>query len=268
MPSYKKHYPDRWLSPDHLKDENGNPRPVTLTIKSVTEEEAFNPTSKQNETRWAASFPGREIMMLLNKTQCEALAEISGSEDTDDWRSLRVTLTAVRAPNGKRTIKIVAAPPKQTPVHGRAEEAPVHGQPVHGQPQPAPVHGRAQEPLVHGDPDPKSDEFNLRPGAEDEDGLFFSVSNLIDNMKTLHATSTGPMSEKQFDFIVGQLRNFGNKDGQQLLSGLVGRECTVENPAGEAAGRYLWELLREDTPKPNERRALRDYCDTFKPKRK
>ena len=116
MPSFKDFFPDKWLKASVI---NGyRPRVV---IESVTVEQVFNPRSKKHERKLAIKFHKKDLLLLLNKTQCNALASICRTEDYDKWAGFEVVLSTTKAPNGADTIVISPVPdapatPKATPV--------------------------------------------------------------------------------------------------------------------------------------------------------
>lgn len=107
MASYKDLFPDKWLKAEHLQG-----RSVVVSIVGVGLETMFNPTSKRQEKRLVAEFHGKKLRLILNKTNCIALASIANSEDYTAWRGHQITLSPAVAPNGKPTITISGAPVK------------------------------------------------------------------------------------------------------------------------------------------------------------
>ena len=53
---------------------------------------------------------GRRKKLILNKTQCEEIADITGSEAFADWIGRRITLAPGQSHNHKPTIKITPPP--------------------------------------------------------------------------------------------------------------------------------------------------------------
>lgn len=98
-------YPSEWLKPDDL-----NGRSCILAIQTVTLEELHNPRTNKKGLKAVLDF-GRSKRLVLNKTQCQAIADIAQSERFEDWPSTRLTLAPGRAHNGKPTIIITPAPP-------------------------------------------------------------------------------------------------------------------------------------------------------------
>ena len=93
-------YPSPWLHADDLQG-----RTVTVTVARVTIEDVRQ-RDGTTETRAVLSFVGKRKRLICNKTQCEALAESTGSEAFADWGRATVTLRPGTAPNGKPTIVI------------------------------------------------------------------------------------------------------------------------------------------------------------------
>ncbi len=108
-------YPSRWLKADDL-----NGRSFTLTIHTISIEELHNPRNNKKELNAVLNF-GRTKRLILNKTQCRAIADIAQSERFADWVNVRVTLCPGRAHNGKPTIIISLAPAPETAVSDEEE---------------------------------------------------------------------------------------------------------------------------------------------------
>lgn len=107
MPSIKDLWPDKWLRAEDLQDR----KPI-VTIERVTVEDLFNPRSKRTEPRLILSFWGKQKRMPLNKTQAQAVADISGEDDYMLWVGRQVVLSAGIAPNRAATIVISPVPDK------------------------------------------------------------------------------------------------------------------------------------------------------------
>ena len=104
-------YPDKWLKAADL-----NNKPVTVTIKSAIPEQFYNKQERCDEWKVVLDF-GRTKRLILNKTQCEALTAITGTETFTRWTGTQITLKPSRAHNGKPTINISttqARPEKKT----------------------------------------------------------------------------------------------------------------------------------------------------------
>ena len=97
-------YPDKWLRPSDL-----GKRSVIVTVEACTIEEVHSTIDRESQQRAILDF-GRTKRLILNKTQCQAMTQITDSETFHDWPGHRIQLTPARARNGKATIHISAAP--------------------------------------------------------------------------------------------------------------------------------------------------------------
>lgn len=101
--SYADLYPSKYLKAKHL-----NGKSYVLTIES---------TSVEKVRQFDGSYAWKVILHLyetnklfiLNKTQCKAMVELTGSEQFDKWVGHRINLSPKQAPNGKPTIGISKA---------------------------------------------------------------------------------------------------------------------------------------------------------------
>lgn len=275
MPSYHEVYPEKWLKPEHL---GGKARVVTIT--RVFLEPIFNPQTRKQEQRLAASLSNTDKLLAINKTNAAEIEKITGTDDYDFWSGTRIRLSPGRAHNGKATILISEVPVSQQPtpvpaesvVHGRPQEAPVHGREgstVHGQQE-------AERPLMHGREgaaaveefssaiaDPKSAGDRKQPSESNGDEVFFSPADLAALIRKLNQESAEPMTEKQMDYIKDQLARFSGKsveDAHKMLEVLVGREITASNPPGVQVGKFLYDILRADSTNPTMTEVLRNFC--------
>jgi hypothetical protein len=96
-------YPPKWVK---AADLGGHA--VTVKISDVTVESFRLPDGTQRASAVLA-FEGRTKRLILNKTQCKQLAEITGSERFEEWVGRSVSLAPATAQNGKPTIAIRAA---------------------------------------------------------------------------------------------------------------------------------------------------------------
>lgn len=83
---------------------------MTVVIQRAEIQNLYNPRTKRSERRFVLSFEGKDLKMVLNKTQCMAIVALSGEDDSDGWSGLAVELSPARAPNGRPTIRIGPAP--------------------------------------------------------------------------------------------------------------------------------------------------------------
>ena len=93
-------YPDRWLKARHLGG-----KAVTVKIAGVSVEELRLPDGSKKIAAILA-FPKTDKRLILNKTQCQAMIAVTGTERLGEWAGHSITLAPATAPNGKDTIKI------------------------------------------------------------------------------------------------------------------------------------------------------------------
>jgi hypothetical protein len=104
-----KMFPRKYFKSDDFK----NDRRLTLTVSEVVPEIIKGENGE--EERWVAYFEDEDRGLVLNVTNARSLEEFSGTDDSDDWIGLRVTLFATRVDfAGKRVsgIRIDPAPSK------------------------------------------------------------------------------------------------------------------------------------------------------------
>lgn len=107
-------FPSPWLSPDDLPAA-----PVVMVVSAAELIEVYSIFEKGNVWKLAISFEtikGQRAAkrLICNKTQAEAMAELSGTEEFARWPGLAVTLGRGIAHNRKPTT-IVTPAPKATP---------------------------------------------------------------------------------------------------------------------------------------------------------
>jgi hypothetical protein len=101
---------DFYIEPADLRGQSH-----TVTIESAERREIYNPRARRNEPRLVVRFVGRKKAMCLNKTQAQAIMEISGTDKFKDWKGLTIILTPATQ-SGKDTIAIsTAASHTETP---------------------------------------------------------------------------------------------------------------------------------------------------------
>ena len=100
-------FPSQWLKATDLS------QPVTVKIVAVDVRE-FRQADGSQEWRPVLTFERASKRLIANKTQCAALAQLTGSERFADWPGKTVRLEPARAQNGRLTIHISqpAAPVK------------------------------------------------------------------------------------------------------------------------------------------------------------
>lgn len=103
-------YPDPWLRVDDL-----NGRAYVLTIKRCDIEMVHSTIARESKLVAILDI-GRTKRLILNKTQCEAVADIAGSRIFDEWPGTKISVREGRATNGKATIVISRPAPTPTAV--------------------------------------------------------------------------------------------------------------------------------------------------------
>ncbi len=77
-------------SSNFLKKEDVD-RPALVTIKTVSQENVAKEGAPQ-DLKWAIHFEELDKPMILNSTNGQLIARITGSEDSDDWAGKAVVL--------------------------------------------------------------------------------------------------------------------------------------------------------------------------------
>ena len=121
MAHFRKSFPSRFMQSTDLDDG-----PITATIKEVTQENLG--TKEKPDEKPVARFEEETLKpVVLNITRCEAIAEIAGSEDMDDWSGVRIQLAkGWTRYQGKKVACIEVLPPP-------ADDAKVYRPRVFGQ---------------------------------------------------------------------------------------------------------------------------------------
>jgi hypothetical protein len=111
MRSYKDNFPSRFLKVDDLKG-----RRLLVTIKEVTEERVGQGADADDKLiAWFQEVPKG---LVLNRTNCDSIGEIVGTDDVDLWPGHRVVLYPTKTDfGGKRVpcIRIEESPTGSAP---------------------------------------------------------------------------------------------------------------------------------------------------------
>jgi len=109
------------------KEDCGNG--ILVTIERVTQENVAK-EGAEPEYKWVVHFQESDKPMVLNSTNGQIIAQITRSEETDDWAGHKIVLyhdpnvsfggkimggIRCRAPRNAAPAKPAAAPPKQAP---------------------------------------------------------------------------------------------------------------------------------------------------------
>lgn len=111
-----------------LVDRDGKPKDFTLEIERVQPMLVKSREKPKGERRPFVYFKGAKKPLVCNATNAETISAMAGSEDTDRWIGLRITIfqTKVRAKAGGQVMGIRVKPMKAT----GAPEQMGDGQPV------------------------------------------------------------------------------------------------------------------------------------------
>ena len=97
---------DKAFPSEYLKASDLDGRTPTVTIDRV-EAKTIGP-----DLRLLVHFVGQKKSLVLNKTNFNAIAEITGRDDSDDWSGCRIKLITARVEyQGKRVPAIRIDPP-------------------------------------------------------------------------------------------------------------------------------------------------------------
>ncbi len=80
-------FPSNFLKADDLGGKN-----VTVEIEEVTFEEIGQGRDKEHKI--IVAFKGKSKKLIANKTNCNTIAKLVGSDDTDLWPGHRIILTS------------------------------------------------------------------------------------------------------------------------------------------------------------------------------
>jgi hypothetical protein len=116
MAHWKKSFPSKFLQAADLDDG-----PITATIASVGTENVGDADS--GELKLVVSFREGVKRLVCNLTRAEAISEIAGSENTDDWPGTVVQLVkgSTRYQGKKVGCIVVQAPNERTATDASSE---------------------------------------------------------------------------------------------------------------------------------------------------
>lgn len=110
-------YPSKWLKAEDLEDGD-----MVVVINDVRFEEFTDPKTKRPDNKPVIYFEGKDSKpMVLNKTNFKVIAQVLGSDDSDDWIGKRIALYATKVESfGEMTLGIrvrLKAPMRTAPTH-------------------------------------------------------------------------------------------------------------------------------------------------------
>ena len=102
----------------YLKAADLQGRRVTVAINTVKMEDIGG------DHKPVVSFAGKDKGLVLNKTNANMIAEIAGTDETDDWKGVRIVLYPTKTDfQGKRVDAIRVDYPEAS-ANGRAKPVP------------------------------------------------------------------------------------------------------------------------------------------------
>ena len=105
----------------YLKVDDLRGRDVTVVIDSV--EIAQMPNGGQKKP--AVYFRGKEKALVLNKTNFNTIVQVTGKDDTDDWKGESITLYPSETEFGGEMVDCIRVRRKKAPAAQEWQEPPV-----------------------------------------------------------------------------------------------------------------------------------------------
>jgi len=90
----------------YLKASDLNGKPVTVTIESATLE-ALKTLDGKEQTKTVLSFRGAKKLLPLNVTNWDSVADVTGQDDSDDWRGHSLELYATTTTMGGKVMDCI-----------------------------------------------------------------------------------------------------------------------------------------------------------------
>lgn len=86
VPTINEMFPGRFLRGADLK------KPVKVIIREVAQQKMYSPSAQRYTEKWVLHFRNATKGLVLNVTNAKKIAEIAGSENSDDWIGKRIVL--------------------------------------------------------------------------------------------------------------------------------------------------------------------------------
>lgn len=106
----------------YLKAADLNGAAVTVTIREVKVE----PVGRNKEMKLVAYFMGKEKGVVLNVTNARKIAEIAGSQDTEDWGGTMVALYPTETEFAGETVECIRVRAPKTAPKPKPEPEPAY----------------------------------------------------------------------------------------------------------------------------------------------
>ena len=114
MPNINDAFPSKYLKAADLKGKS-----VALTVTKVASENIGD------DLKLVVFFKGTDKGLVLNKTNANSIAAVTGSGDTDDWTGKKITLFPTKVEfQGKRVPAIRVEEPDDAPSDVNDDEEP------------------------------------------------------------------------------------------------------------------------------------------------
>ena len=98
-------FPSNYIKASDLNDSS-----IIVTIREVKVEQV----GRDKDTKMVLYFQGKEKGMVLNKTNARKIAEIAGSQDTDDWQGTAIMIYPTETEFAGETVECIRVkPPSQ-----------------------------------------------------------------------------------------------------------------------------------------------------------
>jgi hypothetical protein len=97
---------DDIFPPKYLKASDLNGQPLTLVIKRAPVEALTSPDGKQ-ERKTVLYFDGVPKKLPLNQTNWDAVVDVTGEADSDDWPGQKVEVYPTTTQMGGKTVDCV-----------------------------------------------------------------------------------------------------------------------------------------------------------------
>ena len=97
-----KEFPSRFLSGDEVEGHE-----ISLTIRDVKKEKAFNKRANKEGEVLVVYFDGKDRGIRLGKERAKELVEATGSNDTDGWKGQKVIAYTVKKLINKQNVNVL-----------------------------------------------------------------------------------------------------------------------------------------------------------------
>ena len=91
-------FPSNYIKASDLNDSS-----LVVTIREVKVEQV----GRDKDTKMVLYFQGKEKGMVLNKTNARKIAEIAGSQDTDDWQGTQILIYPTETEFAGETVECI-----------------------------------------------------------------------------------------------------------------------------------------------------------------